>query len=181
MSQDMGVLDAIRDRRSIRRYRPDPVPLDAIEKIIDAGRWAPTGANRQYWKFIAVTDPKIMRMIKRVSPMMWGDSPAAILVCLDLDRSSLGEEARRGYGEIAGFPSQNIMLAAHALGLGTCPIGGFNKRAVTDILDVPDDMDVHLLITLGYPDEAPEKKPRRPMSEVAYLNSCRNPWREADG
>lgn len=177
----MDVLSAIRDRRSIRRYRADPVPLETIERLLDAGRWAPTGGNRQYWKFIAVTDPGVMRMIKRVSPMMWGESPAAIFVCLDLDRSNLSEEARRGYGECAGFPSQNIMLAAHALGLGSCAVGGFNRRAVKEILDVPDDTDVQLLITLGYPDETPEPKPRRPMSEVAYLDSCNNPWGETDG
>jgi len=171
----LDLLSAIRERRSIRSYKPDPVPLEMMEKLIDAGRWAPTGGNRQYWKFIAVTDPGVMKMVKRVSPMMWGESPAAILVCLDLDRSSLSEEARRGYGELAGFPSQNIMLAAHALGLGSCAIGGFNRQAVREILDVPDDMDPLLLITLGYPGEAPEPKPRRPLSEIAYLDSCKNP------
>ena len=175
----MDILDAIRNRRSIRRYKPDPVPLDLMEKIIDAGRWAPTGANRQHWKYIAVTDPKVMKTVKRVSPMMWGEAPAAVFVCLDLTRSRMREEARTGGA--AGFPSQNIMLAAYALGLGTCAIGGFNRRAAREILDIPDDMDPLLLITVGYPDEEPEAKPRRLMSEVAFLDSCRNPWRETDG
>lgn len=174
----METLEAIKTRRSVRRYKPDPVPLDLVKKIIEAGQWAPTGASKQYWKFIAVTDPKVMKMILRTSPMVWGASPAAIFVCKDLARAGIDELQKRGSGEACGFPSQNVMLAAHALGLGTCAIGGFNREAAIDILDVPDDVWPMLLITLGYPDEEPEAKPRRPKSEVAYLNSCNNPWEE---
>lgn len=176
----MDISNLIKNRRSIRRYKTDPVPIELIEEIIDAGRWAPTGGNKQYWKFIVVDDEKVMKMVQRVSPMFWGEAPAAIFVCLDLTRSTMSEEARKGHGNVAGFPSQNIMLAAFALGLGTCAIGGFNKLAIREILDIPKDLDPILLITLGYPDEDPPKKPRRPMSEVAYLNSCNNPWREVN-
>lgn len=165
----METLDAIRDRRSIRRYKPDPIPLDIIEKIINAGRWAPTGGNRQYWKFIVVTDPNLMKNVKRISPMMWGESPVSILVCLDLN---LGNRAD------PGFASQNIMLAAYALGLGTCAIAGFNRAAIKNLLCIPDDMEPKLLISLGYPDESPKPKPRRPIHEIAYLNYCKNPWRD---
>jgi len=176
----MELFEAIKNRRSIRNYKPDLVPAELVEKVITAGRWAPTGGNKQYWKFIAVTAPNVMKMVKSVSPMFWGEAPAAIFVCLDLTRSSMNEEARRGHGNLAGFPSQNIMLAAHALGLGTCAVGGFNKLAIKEVLDIPEDMDPLLLITVGYPNEEPPKKPRRPMSEVAFLNSCNNPWGDLD-
>jgi nitroreductase len=175
----MDVLTAIKDRRSIRRYTEKAVSNDVMNDLIKAGQWAPTGGNRQYWKFIAITDKNVMKMVKRASPMMWGESPAAILVCLDLTRSSIKPEGHRGYGEIAGFPSQNIMLAAYALGLGSCAIGGFNRKALIDILEIPDDLEPKLLITLGYPDEAPMPKPRRSIKEVAFLNSCNNHWRES--
>jgi nitroreductase len=173
----MDTSNAIRTRRSIRKYKPDPVPLEMIKKIVEAGQWAPTGGNRQYWKFISVNDPKIMKMIIRSSPMVWGDAPAAIFVCKDTGRRHLSEHIRNtDYGECCGYPAQNIMLQAHAIGLGTCAIGGFNKEVAIDILDIPEDMWPMILITLGYPDEEPKAKPRRPFSEVAYLNSCKNRW-----
>ena len=174
----MDVMDAIKGRRSIRKYRADPVPEELMRALVEAEQWAPTGADRQNWKFVVVTDPKLMRSVKRVSPMMWGEAPAAIFVCQDLTRSMAPPEG--GSGGTTGFVSQNIMLTAHSLGLGTCPIGGFNRAAARDLLDVPDDMVPLLLITVGYPDETPEVRPRRPFSEVAYLNSCRKPWVVSD-
>ena len=174
----MDVIEAIERRRSIRRYKDDPVSLELMEKLIEAGQWAPTGANRQHWKFIAVTDPRTMKMVKRVSSMMWGESPAAILICRDLTRSKMPPEAWTG--DAAGFPSQNIMLAAYSLGLRTCAIGGFNRKAIRDLLEIPDEMAPLLLITVGYPDEKPEIRPRRAMKEIAYHNSCKIPWRVSD-
>jgi hypothetical protein len=78
----------------------------------------------------------------------------------------------------SGYPSQNIMLAASALGLGTCAIGGFNREAIIKILEIPDNLEPILLITVGYPNETPKPKPHQPLTEVAFLNSCNNPWRE---
>ena len=170
----MDVFDAIKSRRSVRKYKPDAVPLDVLEKLVEAGQWAPTGANRQPWKFIVVSDARVMRNVKRLSPMMWGAAPACIFVCLDLTRNSTPPEARIGLA--TGFPSQNVMLAAYAHGLGTCPIGGFNRDAIRKLLSIPEDMEPMLLITVGYPDETPEVKPRRPIEEIAYIDNCGRPW-----
>jgi nitroreductase len=176
----MDLLDAIKKRRSVRSYKKDPVPRNLLLELVEAGRWAPTGGNRQYWKFIIVDDPKVMEMVKLVSPMMWGVSPVAIVVCQDLTRRELGEEIKGGYGECAGFPSQNILLAAHSRGLGSCAIGGFNKEALKEVLNIPETMWPMLVITVGYPGEEPEPKTRRPLSETVFLNSCKNPWRDED-
>ena len=172
--QILDVFDVIRGRRSVRKYKSDAVPLDVLGKLVEAGQWAPTGANRQPWKFVVVSDARVMRNVKRLSPMMWGAAPACIFVCLDLTRNSTPPEARTGLA--TGFPSQNVMLAAYALGLGTCPIGGFNRDAIRKLLDIPEDMEPMLLITVGYPDEAPEVKPRRPKMEIAYIDNCGRPW-----
>ena len=174
----MDALTAIKERRSIRQYKDEPVPLEVLEIIVKAGTWAPTGANKQYWKFIIVNEPQVMRMVKQVSPMMWGISPAAIVVCQDLNRLEVSEQVKGGYGECSGFPSQNILLAAHALGLGSCAIGGFNKQAIIEILSIPEDLWPMLVINVGYPAEEPKPKPRRPFNEVVFLNSCDNPWVE---
>ena len=170
----MDVFDALRGRRSVRRYKPDAVPLELLGRLVEAGQWAPTGANRQPWKFVVVNDARVMRNVKRLSPMMWHPAPACIFVCLDLTRNSTPPGARTGLA--TGFPSQNVMLAAYALGLGTCPVGGFNREAIRKLLDIPEDMEPMLLITVGYPDEVPEIKPRRPMGDIAYIDSCRRPW-----
>ena len=178
----METIEAIKTRRSIRRFKQDRVPLDLLKQFVEAGIWAPTGGNRQYWKYIVIEDPEVAKKVKRVSPMVWGECPAAILVCYDFEKGTLSKEGLLSSddpsisSEFAGFPSQNIGLAAHALGLGSCAIGGFNKSAVTKILDIPDSMEPVLLIVLGYPDESPEPKKRRPFSEITYLNSCNNPW-----
>ena len=63
----MDVLEAIKGRRSIRKYKADPVPEELMRRLVEAGQWAPTGADRQNWKFIAVIDPKLMRSAKRTS------------------------------------------------------------------------------------------------------------------
>jgi len=103
------------------------------------------------------------------SPLLRGRPTAAILICF--------EKARGGEGEI-GFPSQNIMLAAHALGIGSCPVLGFSRAAIRKILDIPEELEPALLISLGYPTEVPEPWPRRPWTETVFLNSCNNPLRE---
>ena len=71
-------------------------------------------------------------------------------------------------------------MAPRATNDSECAVGGFNKQFAIDILNIPEELWPMLLITVGYPDETPEVKPRRPMSEVAYLDSCNNPWRTDD-
>jgi nitroreductase len=176
----MNIIQVIKNRRSIRRYKKNPVPLNLLKTIVESARWAPTGANKQYWKYIIVNDPIVMKMVKTVTPMMWDESPASIVVCQDLARRNLTEDMKQDFGECSGFPSQNILLTAYHLGLGSCAIGGFNKIALKEILDIPDDMWPMLIITVGYPDEDPEPKPRRPFSEVVFLNSVKNSLSDND-
>ena len=76
----MEVFEAIKNRRSVRKYKAEPIPDELIEKILEAGRWAPTGGNLQPWKFIIVKDPKILDMIRKVSPGYLGAAPFAIVV-----------------------------------------------------------------------------------------------------
>jgi len=175
----MDAFDAIYTRRSIRKFKQQPIPLLILKKVVEAGRWAPTGANLQYWRFLVITEPHTLRMVKVVSPMYYGEGTAAVVVCLDMD-------AARSHGitlassEGPGFAGQNILLAAHASGLGACPVKGFNKKALTEVLEIPPNLEPMLLISLGYADETPEAKPRRPFSETHYLNSFKTPWREQD-
>jgi len=160
------VLDAIAERRSIRSFTDKPVSLDDLKKLVTAAKWSPTGSDRQQWKYVIINDPDALKKVVMASPLLRGKPTALILICL--------EKARGGEGEI-GFPAQNIMLAAHALGIGSCPIAGFSRTAVRKILDIPEELEPSLLISLGYPTDVPDPWPRRPWSESVFLNSCNNP------
>jgi len=164
------VLKVIAERRSIRSFADKPISLEDLKKLVTAAKWAPTGSDRQHWKYVVINDPDVMKRVIMASPLLRGKPTAIILVCL--------EKARGGEGEI-GFPAQNTMLAAHALGIGSCAIAGFSRTAVRKILDIPPELEPTLLISLGYPADVPEPWPRRPWSESVFLNSCRNPLMEA--
>jgi len=163
------VLETIAGRRSIRSFTDRPVSLDDLKKLVTAAKWAPTGSDRQQWKYVIIHDPDVMKKVIMASPLLRGKPTAAILICLEKERGSAGE---------IGFPAQNIMLAAQALGIGSCAILGFSRTAVSKILDIPDKLEATLLIALGYATDLPEPWARRSWSQTVFLNSCNNPWNE---
>lgn len=169
----MDIFEAIRGRRSIRKYKSEPIPDELIEKILEAGRWAPTGGNIQPWKFIVVKDQKILNMVRKISPGYLGVTPLAIVVCSDRQKAyTLGGKLGRDYLSIAdcSMAVENMLLAAHALGLGSCPVKSFSHVALKEILDIPEGIEPELIVIIGYPDERPPPPPRLPLKEVSYLN-----------
>jgi len=176
------VFEAIKGRRSVRKYKSDPVPEELIEEILEAGRWAPSGGNVQPWEFIAINDPKILDMIRKVSPGFFGGAPLAILVCSDRERARrLGGPLGESYlaAVDCAMAVQNMLLAAYALGLGSCPVKSFSQAAVKEILKIPDNLETELLIALGYPAQKPSPPPKRPLSEIAHLNEYGAKWGKA--
>ena len=108
----MDVLTAIKERRSIRRYEPKPVSRDQLEQVLEAGRWAPSASNRQPWKFIVVTDETVKKRLAQVATYgsFLAQAPAAIAVVIDPQGSTHPVED-------GAAATQNMLLAAHALGL----------------------------------------------------------------
>ena len=159
----MGVWEAIKGRRSVRSFQDRPVGRELLERLVEAGIWAPSGGNAQTWHFVVVTDPEGLRRLKTVSPGMLGDPPAAIAVCQNMD------EARRKGGELgaslavvdAAMATQNILLAAYDAGLGTCVIASFHKGAVKSLLGLPEGMEPVLLVSVGWPERVPAPPPRK--------------------
>jgi len=160
----MEVWEAIKGRRSVRLFLDRPVEREHLEKLVEAAIWAPSGGNAQTWHFVVVTGLEQLRRIKTVSPGLLGDPPAVIAICQDL------EEARRKGGELgasflapvdAAMAAQNILLAAHAAGLGTCVIASFHREAVARLLELPEGIEPILLISVGWPKEVPLPPPRR--------------------
>ena len=159
----MDVLEAIKERRSIRSYELKAVPEEKLTPILEAGRWAPSAGNRQPWRFIVVRDEKVKNELARVA--VWGSflaqAPVAIGVVIDPQGSSHPVED-------GAAATQNMLLAAHALGLGTCWIGSYGsdyEARAKEVLGIPGDKRLLSLISLGYPAESP-RKGRMELSEL---------------
>jgi nitroreductase len=169
----LNVFEAIKNRRSIRKYKPEPVPEGLVKKILEAAVWAPSGSNIQPWNFIVIKDRKVLNMVRKISPGYFGDAPLAILVCSDKKRAyKLGGELGRDYLTIAdcALAVQNMLLAAYASGLGTCIVKSFSSTAIKHILEIPDEIEPELLVIVGYPDQSPKPPLRRPLEEITCLN-----------
>jgi len=167
-----AVLALLKGRRSIRRYRPDPVPDWMVEQLLEAGRWAPSASNRQPWAFIVVQDEAIRREVAKHAAyyfVRWAhveEAPLLIVLCGD----ARNPVYRQFLHEDVGLAGSHIMLQARALGLGTCWIGGLDRKAIAGILQIPAHVDVVGLLTVGFPAEEPEPRERKPLAEVAHYD-----------
>ena len=151
----MDALAAIRKRRSVRTYTGDPVPREDLETIVDAGRLAATGGNRQPWDFVVVTDRALIDALKVAAA--WMDKAGAIIAVV-VDPST------RWWVEDASAAIENILIASTALGYGSCWLEGWtlpHEEAFKALLGVPEDRRLLTLIPIGVPVSWPtrEKKP----------------------
>lgn len=165
----MELLEAMKSRRSVRKYQPTPVPEEILKEVLSAARMAPSGANAQAWKFIIVTDEELKRRLVQAcnGQKFIAEAPVVIVGC------GFPDDA---YGTIGGYMNGYVMdvtiamdhliLAAASAGLGTCWIGEFKEEKVVEILGIPPDVKVVALTPLGYPDEAPQKRSRKDMAEL---------------
>jgi len=168
----MKILNVIQGRRSIRAYRPDPVDRDQLRDLIQqAAMWAPTACNEQVWRFIVVTDHSMLHKVKLISPGLYGNPPALIVVCQDSKEAQLkGGSMGPKFLAIAdaAMASQNIMLYAYSLGLGTCVIASFHREALQTILSLPCSIVPIFIVSVGYPDCSPRVPVRK--KEVIWFN-----------
>jgi nitroreductase len=178
---DNPVIQAIMNRRSIRKYLDKPVEHEKLEIIADCAINAPSGSNRQPWQVRIIENQELLAQINEVfmkenAPQIKRDknfknlfrnAPNIIIVCTPT----------KGGGQIdAGMLGQNIMLAAQSLGLGTCCLGGIVRFVSSnpkteffrDELNIPADYSINYIIAIGYPDETPDPKPRDP-SKVMFI------------
>jgi nitroreductase len=168
----MEVYQAIRTRKSVRSYRDQPVEQEKLDRILEAGRLAPSASNRQEWRFVVVRDPAKRKLLASAARQPFvGEAPVLLVCCAETDhhRMRCGHECFLVDVPIA---IDHITLAAVAEGLGTCWIGAFDAGEVRRILGIPSDIVVVELLPLGYPaDPAPVEKSRRPVSEIVRYDS----------
>ena len=155
----MEVFEAILKRRSIRKYLDKLIEEEKIIKILEAARWAPSGGNRQPWRFIIIKNKE--RRIK-LSEIAYNqkfvkEAPLVIAIC-----NKKGESLAN-----IGLSMQNICLEAFDIGLGSCIIGWFNKEEARKFFNIPEDYEICYLITIGYPAEKPTSN-RKKLEEIVY-------------
>ena len=185
----MEVLEAIKTRRSIRQYKTDPVDDKTIGLVLEAARWAPSWANTQCRRFIVVRDSSTkVELANALIEVERGDTlvdnpsigaiksaPVVIVACAELGKSGYydGEPATdKGdwYMFDVALAMQNLVLAAHSLGLGTVHNGLFDARKAASILGVPEGFCVVEMTPLGYPDREPKPRPRKELSEIVFYD-----------
>lgn len=206
----MDVIDAIKKRRSIRRFKSTPVPDEIIKKILEAGRLAPSWGNVQPWRFIVVKDPETKSKIaKFVRQRQVERAPVVIVCCADLhawnDFAKRIEELNPGRPEVAEktandpwlnptliskemvlkrsveqipYAIENMVLAAVNEGLGSCIVGGrLLLPELEKLLKIPDHVVITNLLTLGYPDEDPDPRPRIELEDLVFEEEWGRKWK----
>ncbi len=164
----MDALQAIRTRRSIRAYQDKPVPDCLVQQILTAAMYAPSAGNAQPWQFVVINDRKLLQQIPQVHPhaAMAEQAPLAVLVCGDPSR----EKYPGNWPLDCAAAVQNLLLAAHSLGLGGVWTGVYPNQGTMEglgrLLGLPKGIMAHTLVVLGYPAERPPTENRYESSRV---------------
>lgn len=181
----MELYEAIRKRRSVRSYRSDKVPKDALLRVLEAARLAPSWCNFQCWRYIVVDDPAIIeKMSSRAAAF---GAPMFVVLCADPEQS--GKKDNKDYYLVdAAISMEHIILAATAEGLGTCWLGGMlDEKNVKAVLGIPDNLRVVAMTPLGYASigaggilannvvKSFTGPIRKPISEIVFKNKYGDP------
>ncbi len=169
----MDVFEAIKNRKSIRAFEKEPVTEQQIEQLIDAAKCAPSAGNIQPWEFVVVKDHHIKQQLSvaALNQSFIHEAPIVIVACANEARSSQGY-GNRGANlyciQDTAAAIQNILLAAHAMGLGACWVGAFREESVRKVLETPSHVRPVAIIPVGYPAEEPAPRRRRSTNEIVH-------------
>ena len=175
------VLELIKRRQSDRKYSDRPIENEKLDRIIEAGRMAPSACNAQPWKFIIVNEPDLVAKVAEAAsaPLLGmntfvAQAPVQIVIVREKPNltSLLGAGIKdKDYSLIdIGIAAENICLQAEAEGIGSCMIGWFDENAVRKILGIPGSKRVELIISLGYSLSEKRDKRRKPAEETVSYN-----------
>lgn len=174
MERELDFYEVIRTRRSMRSYKPDPVPDDVLRKVLDAARIAPSGSNRQPWKFIVIRDEALK---ERLVPLAGGqkfiaEAPIVIVACgSNINYNRGGYMGGMSVLVDVAIAFDHLTLAARAEGLGTCWIGSFDNSAIKELLKIPPEVNIVAVSPLGYARDAfSETGPRKGLAEIVCEN-----------
>jgi nitroreductase len=186
----MELFEAIRTRRSVRKFSDRPVEEEKLQQVLEAARMAPSWANMQCWSFIVVKEKAAREEISELSyvesffaPKGYkvnpakkaiAEAPAVIVACADPARSGvLWDQAY--YMTDLGIACENLWLAARGLGLGTVFVGVFDEQKLKAMLGIPDSIRIVGIFPVGYPlEEKKDGPPRRPLDEIVFMEKWRS-------
>jgi len=163
----VDILELIKGRRSVRRYKRDKIPEDALIKILEAGRWAPSASNNQPWRFVVVQDEDQIVKIGEAAKILTINSfvsEAPLIIIIYTERK------HRWVDLDCGMCAQNMMLEAYSLGIGSCFIGAFREKKIKEIVNLPEDFYIVGLITFGYPEGEIKSKDRIELNDLVKYN-----------
>lgn len=163
----MNFLDLARQRFSVRSYEKTAVPEDKLQMVLEAGRLAPSAANRQAWRFVVVRDEKQRRALGDAYPRDWfWSAPVILVVCMEPAKAWVRFDGKN-YADVDGAIAMDHMtLCAAEIGLGTCWIGAFEPAKVRRVLGIPGHIEPLAMTPLGIPAEPVRAKSRKPMLEI---------------
>jgi len=158
------VLQAIKKRRSVRRFTSEPITREQVEAILEAGRWAPSGKNTQPWRFVVVQSPDKREALAALAPQAGMVAAASVTLAVLLDRSAGYDTLKDTQG--IGAAIENILLAAHALDLGACWMGKTRDASIEAALGAKEGEELMALIPIGHPAKQPDAGPRHPLESI---------------
>ena len=172
----MDVLEAINGRRSVRAFKSDDVPSEIVEKLIDAARRAPSAGNIQPWEFVVVRESRIKRGLAEAAlhQSFIEEAPVVVVVCANENRSfqGYGDRGRDLYCiQDTAAATQNLLLYAYSVGLGTCWVGAFKEDEARKVLKTPDGIRRVAIIPIGRAAEVPQQRSRRPMNQFVHYET----------
>ena len=162
----MDVFEAMRRRRMHRSFSGAPVSEEVLARLVKAATLAPMGGNELVRRLIVVSDPRMVKTVRDVTPSFLANPVVIIVICTDLDRAeaSMGRQGREILSLLdAGAAAENVALAAPALGVGVSFVRSVNDSALGEVLELPENVRVDILIGVGHP--APTPSPAAPRRE----------------
>ena len=171
----MNSLEAINNRRSIRKYLEKPVEFEKITTILDAARKAPSAGNLQEWRFIIATDKNLIKDVSEYSlEQYWiQTAPLLIIVCSESEQAEAyyGLRGKRLYAvQDCAAAIENMLIAATDLGLGSCWVGAFEEDKLRAAFAIPPEVRPQAIVALGYADETPQERSLSPIENMVFFN-----------
>jgi nitroreductase len=162
----VDILDVIMTRRSIRKFERKDVPEELVERVLEAGRWAPSGLNNQPWRFAIIRDNAIKDRISGLTHYSRIVRDADVLIAVFMDSASGYHRVKDS--QAIGACIQNMLLEAHGLGLGAVWLGEIirSDARIREVLGVGNDVELMAVIALGYPAEKPRAPRRKALQDL---------------
>ena len=172
----MDVFEAINGRRSVRAYSSEEVSEEDVERLVEAARLAPSAGNIQPWEFVIVTNAETKRRLADAAlrQTFIEEAPVVIVVCANVARSSwrYGSRGANLYClQDTAAATENLLLAAHALGLAACWVGAFREDEAGKALKTPRDVRPVAIVPVGHPADKPRAPPKRSLREIVHYET----------